>query len=526
MAEGTEIGKAYVTVNLDDQTEGDYAKIKGKLEAEKPLKFKTELGEPDLGPVRERVRGSEPVKLPLKADNPIDAAWKAQVEASLKATAREALKIPVTPESEMFKRDLAATIREAEQALHADIPADVGDAAAFKARVEELARSASEHTKVHIQVEVDKSSEASAVSETERLAGRINSQFSALTFAGLSLGLPAAAAVGAAGAAAALTAGDGACLGVGIMAAKCAETVQTAWSGTAQHVEAVTQGMAQNLQGPLAESAQHVSAAFDRMAPAIQTGMNASASSVLGLTDAATGLAERSLPGLVTASQQSGQAIEGLGNFARSTGSGVSDMFTAIAGSSANAGAGMTQLGQITQSLLGFVGQLTANLAANHQQLGVLQGALGSVESGLLSLTSAGSGAVGFLSGFGTTAGGVLTVLNGLAQVVSVLPTGVTQFGGSVTAAGAILSKFGVDATKGFDGLGQKIKSAEGASGKLTTAVGGLVQGAFNPAAIAAVGLGLVLDQLGKSQQQNAADAAEFKGRVQDLTDAFRQDKG
>jgi hypothetical protein len=234
-AEGTELGKAYFTVNLDDQTDGDYTKIKAKLEAEKPLKLKTELEQPDFDPIRNQPR--EPIKLPVKVDNPIDAAWKAQVEASLKATARDALKIPVTPESEMFKRDLAVAIHEAEQALHADIPADVADAAAFRARVEELARSASEHTKVHIPVEVDQRALTQALAwvdnlgdETEHVTQRTSTAVSRMltsTTAGW-VALSAVLAGPAIGAALAGVAGGFTLIGV--LAEKSAPEVQTAFA--------------------------------------------------------------------------------------------------------------------------------------------------------------------------------------------------------------------------------------------------------------------------------------------------------
>lgn len=368
---------------------------------------------------------------------------------------------------------------------------------------------------------------------TEKVAKRTQAQFSALAFAGLSLGLPAAAAAGAVGAAAALTIADAAFVGIGITAAKSSETVQAAWLPVTKNVVAQTQQMSQGFESQLVTSAQHVQASFTRMAPEIQSGLNAAAGSVVGLTDAATGLAERALPGLVTATRSSGQAIDGLGSFAKSTGSGVSDMFTNMSHSSTDAGAGMAQFGGITRDLLGFTGTLVSNLAANHDELGVLSGALNSAESAVLNLTTAGSGAIGFLHGFGQAGSGTLAVISGLSAGLSALPPQVTQFGGSITASSMILSRFGVDAGAAFDGVGAKLKNvgsdimaAKNPMESLKTAGIGLVQSAFNPAVIATVGLSIVLDELGRRQQEAAAKAQEHKAAVSALTDALKQDGG
>lgn len=361
---------------------------------------------------------------------------------------------------------------------------------------------------------------------TKDTAKKVESNFSAMAFGGLSFGLPAAAAVGAAGVTAALTIASAAFLGIGVPAAAGARQVQDAWVDTSKHITIQTQQMAGVLEDDLVGAAGDVDAAFSRMAPRIARGMQDAEPAVRELVGAATDLAENALPGVETAARNAQPELEGVRDFASQAGAGVSDMFIAMSRGSADAGAGMRQFGGITRDLLGFLGELVANLAANHSELGVLQGALVQVEGAVLKATASGSGLIGFLHGFGEAGSGTLGVINGLVTVLSALPPQVTQFGGSLLATNMILSKFGVDGTKGFDGFIGKVKAAKGPVDSLKAAGMGLVEGAFSPAAIATVGLSILLSELGRRQQEAAQKAAEHKEAVQNLVQALREDAG
>jgi polyhydroxyalkanoate synthesis regulator phasin len=284
--------------------------------------------------------------------------------------------------------------------------------------------------------------------------------------------------------------------------------------------------MAGVLEDDLVAAAGDVDAAFARMSPRIARGMHDAEPAVRELVGAATDLAERALPGVETAARNAQPAIEGVRDFAGQAGVGISDMFTNMSRGSADAGAGMRQFGAITRDLLGFLGQLLANLASNHNELGVLQGALAQVESALLKVTSAGSPVITFLHGFGEAGSGTLGVISGLVTLLSALPPQVTQFGGSLLATNMILSKFGVDATKGFDGFTEKVKAAKGPVNSLKAAGQGLIEGAFSPAAIATVGLSILLSELGRRQQEAAQKASQHKEAVQNLVQALREDAG
>lgn len=363
-------------------------------------------------------------------------------------------------------------------------------------------------------------------SETSKVAARTQAKFGALVFTGLSAGLPAAALAGVVGAGAVLTGGVALFAGLGIAMAAQADKPRAAWLKTANDVTTATQSMVTVFEGPLATAAEHTEASFNRMLPTIQRGFDDTAPYVVEFTDSILTAAENALPGMEKAARSAGPAIEGLGNFVERTGAGAGTMFSTIARGSSDAGAGLRELGAITEDLLEFTGELVVNLASNHRELGVLNGALNVTEDALLHATESGSGFVGFLHGFGQTASGALGVVSGFSNVLSALPPQVTSFGGSLTATSMLLGKFGVDAGRGFEGLPDKIKAAEGATNKLKTAGVGLISGAFNPAAIATLGLSILLDELGRRQQEAAQKAQEHKEAVRQLTDALRQDGG
>lgn len=97
--EGKEIGKAYVVVRLDDQTQADYDAIRAAAEGQPDITIPTKLATPSTADV-DKVRAqtaAEPVELPTKFaapdQEPVTGA-KAEVEAEPAATVRTELARP------------------------------------------------------------------------------------------------------------------------------------------------------------------------------------------------------------------------------------------------------------------------------------------------------------------------------------------------------------------------------------------------------------------------------------------------
>ncbi|MFD5244993.1 hypothetical protein ACFWIW_10640 [Amycolatopsis sp. NPDC058340] len=370
--------------------------------------------------------------------------------------------------------------------------------------------------------------------EMSRVAGRANKAFDAKLFTGLSVGLPAAAAIGAAGAAAVLALPAAAAIGVAGMILQSNEQISGSYGELAGDIVDDATLMAQVLKGPVLTAASDLHDSWDRLAPVAKEAFGASAGEVKVLTGAVTDLAEGALPGMVTGLKGSHQALVGVRAFAGEAGHGLGEFFANASKGSSGAGQGMAIFGGTVRMVEGRLGTLFANLAnGSSGPLTQLHVFLDLATDSLLDLTSQGGAAISFLNGFGAAGGGAMAVLSGLVTLLNALPQGVTQFGGSLLAASMIASKFGLDIGRNFEGIGAKVRAAgndlngiERGAAKAGTAVGALAGAAFSPATLAVAALSAGLMILGQEHQDAAGDASAQAARVRDLSAALRESKG
>lgn len=361
----------------------------------------------------------------------------------------------------------------------------------------------------------------------DAVAKKTSSAFSPLAFLGLSAGLPAAAAIGVAGAGLALGGIATIFAGLGVAIAAQDDQIKQHFKQTMSGIGADAKTMGDGFKAEVNGALDAVTSSWQRLSPAVHAAVDASAPAVRTLTGAVTDFAENAMPGMVTAVVSSQPALEGLRQLTAQTGSGLSAFFTNIASGSVAAGAGLSNLGGTVNLLLGRLGTLFANLAnGSAGPLNSLHVIIDQLTGGLNALTAQGSGALGFLQGFTNAGAGMVTTLSGIASLISLLPPQVTQLAGSFTSVALVASKFGIDAGKGFEGLGGKISAVQGPIAKMGTAVGGLARGAINPAFLAVSALGIGLDLLGQKQAEAAAAAAAHAQNVANLTEALRADNG
>jgi hypothetical protein len=499
--------------------------------------------------VEESLKASKTAPLKVQAVDPIDAAWRAKLQASLKAMAKDSLKIPMEPDTEKYRAQLHLALGELSSAVKQNIPVDMAGATQFKLHVEELAREVSAEVKAKIPVEVDEQklneSVAKVDGEIKQVAQNANGQFSALAFAGLAVGLPAAAAIGAAGAGLALAVVPLLFAGVAVAALKSNQDVKTAFTDMVTHVKTSTADMAAPLTGTLVDAAGQVGATFDHLSPLIGRTMVDSKASVLQLTGAVNDFASGAMPGMLFAVDASKGPLDGLRSLAGQTGAGLSDMFANLAGGSHGAQQGMTDLGGIVRNLEGFIGTLLANLAnGSHAILPQFSGALSQVESIIGTLTSGGGGMPalqGAASSFLGTISGGLAIVQGLASGLGGWAGPLGQAAGAFGATNTIAKMFGTNIgatgagigafTAKLDEAGNKttpfkeaLAGATGVGQKLSAGLGSIASSGFNPLGVALIGGGLLLDLWGKHAQEAAQRAAENKQVVNDLTQAYIKD--
>lgn len=457
----------------------------------------------------------------VNVDKGIDAAV-----ARLKARAKDLdIKLTATLDADITaaRAKMAELLKDAKVNVKAD-----ADTTQAKAKIKELEAS---DGKVEIKADVDRASlnKTSRVIDDamSQVAGRANAKFSALAFTALSVGLPAAAAVGVAGVGVALAAVPALFAGLGIAVAAQNEAVSARMSAMADHVQTEVERMSEQFERPLVQAVGMVGQAFDRAEPLISQAMRNSTQAVEPLVGAVTDAAENALPGMVKATAQLTPVMEGVRSMAGQVGTGVGQMFANMTEGAAGASQGMTTLGGIFRDALSFIGTFFAQVAnGSAGPLNQLQTVLGQVYAILLNLTAQGSAAISFLTGFTSAGIGMLSTVNAIVAGLSILPQGLTQFGGSLAATAMLASKFGVDVGAAFSGLGDKIKAADGPREKFSAGMAGLVAGALSPATVAVGVVSYALSELGRRQQEAAAKAAAHAREIESLTTALQRDGG
>lgn len=456
----------------------------------------------------------------IDVDDGIDKA-KARIRArqkELDASARIKLDIDV--------KDAKANLRNEFKDERFTVKADA-DTTLARARLEKLTGEGTFKIKPDVDVSAARRAEQQLDGTVSRMANRANAKFDLLKFSAFTVGMPGAAAAGAALTVAALAAVPVAFGAMAVSMVASTDQVSGKWGALTDRVVTDAQTMSMSLQGEVVGAIDDLGAAWTRLKPKVESAMLAGAPAIREVTGAATDLAEEALPGVIVAAQRSGAAIDGLRNVAGQTGAGVRDFFINASTGSEAAGRGMTIFGGTVQTLLGRLGQLAANLSMSSSgPLRSFDVMVDQLSGSLVDVTAQGSGTVGMFQGFSTAGSGLVSVLHGVLAAAAALPPGITQVAGSITAASMVASKFGIDATAGFDGFTKKVKDAQGASGKFTAAWTGVAQGIFNPATLAVAALGVGLNLYGQYQERAAKYAAEHRDNVRELTQAIREDNG
>lgn len=361
-----------------------------------------------------------------------------------------------------------------------------------------------------------------------KVASRTQAQFQAIQFAVAFAGLPVAAAAAGLGAAAALGVVPVAMIALAATSQSTSQDVRQQWMLTANTVRDQAAGWTAPLADDLAESAVRIRGTIATVGPEIAAIATNSQPAFKLLTDTVDQFAQRAMPGLVIASANSIAPLVGVRDMTAEIGDGVTLFFTNLSKGAAGSAGILRTTGGIIQDLLGFAGSFFANLANNGNPVLVqFRGALGQVEGTLLTLTEAGSGAYDMISGFLDAASGGLGVIQLLATGLNALPEGVTQFGGALFATQKMLGVFGISAQGAMLTAKNAFTDAErNGVGKFGASMSGLVAGVFNPFTLALAGGAAILDIYGSKMQARAVEHQTFQKKVQDLTQALRDDNG
>lgn len=456
----------------------------------------------------------------VKVDEGIKAAKARLKQEQGGLDIRANLKLDV--DTKAAKAQIRSEFRDERFEIKAD-----ADTTLARARLAKLTGEGTFKIKPDVDMSAAKRAERAMGDTVSRMANRANAQFDLLKYTAFTVGLPVAAEAGAAATVVALGAVPIAFGAMAVSMVANTDQVAGAWGALSGRVVHDAQTMSMSLQGEVVGAVNDMGAAWDRIKPKVESAMLAGAPAIREVTGAVTDLAEEAMPGLIIAAQHSGEAIGSVRTLAGQTGAGLRELFINTSAGSTAGARDMVIFGGTVQTLLGRIGQLAANLAnAGEGPLRSFDVIVDQLSGSLVDVTAAGSGTMGMLQGFSTAGSGTVTILHGILAAAAALPPGITEIGGSIAATSMIASKFGLDVGASFSGVGQKIRDAEGATGKFKAGFAGIATGLMNPATIAVTALGIGLNLLGEAQERAAKYAAEHRDNVRELTQAIREDNG
>lgn len=363
----------------------------------------------------------------------------------------------------------------------------------------------------------------------DSVADRTQAQFKGLVFAGAFAGMPAAAAIAAAGTVAALGIIPLALVAGAAKIQAGNERVEKSYTRLADTATGVMQRASSVLVDGLVAGTDRLTKGMARLEPAMTGAFRLSAPAIDGLVTSVLVLSDEALPGVITGLTKTSTVMKGVEELARGTGRGVSDFFANISTGAGSAATNMGTLGRIIQELLGTAGQLLANLSnGGTSVLPMFANALSGIYSVLLNLTSGGfSPLFAATSGFLTIVSGAIGVIDGLTAALGGVLSPLAAVGGAFLALNLMTNGLALRAIKAeFSGFGTAVANAVGPMGKFKTAMSGIGSALFSPAGLAITGVVVALGLLGMAQQRAAQTAAEHKARIADLSSVLRDNNG
>jgi hypothetical protein len=468
--DGFRMAGAYVELTIRDETAKGEEEARARIEGEKPVEIPTKLADPTGDPYADadaKIKALGALKIATEASNPIDDAWRAKVEAAIKSTAKDSLQIPLEPDSELYRRKVAAMLEELQAEVKQGIPAGIAEADKYKLAVEALVREVDETIKASIKVEVDPASAAKFEAEVQALkdmaaragggggpptpgggagsaAGAAGGGGGGLGFAG-AIGAGAAVAAGAVGGAALLMA-PALLAAIGVAAEKSNTQVAAAFTGMEQAAKTSLQAGFAPFVPVLVSIADQAKTTVTSMEPDFQSAAQATAPLLNAVST-----------GLLTAVKEGVGAsvpiIQGLGGVANAAGQGFVQLERGIGGFLQNldvgqSAAGFTALFGAVEQILPAAGSLLSTIMPlGNALLSVLGPAVRDTMSDLSALKPVTEAVGAVLSALGPDVALYGPIFLGAMGATKLLTGSFTDFGGAATKLKSIMQ----DANGEFD---------------------------------------------------------------------------
>ncbi len=309
------------------------------------------------------------------------------------------------------------------------------------------------------------------------------------------LGLVAGAPAIGAAAGLALVGGLGVGLiGVGATVAARNDQVKASFQGLTADLSRTADSWSTVLAKPAAAAISQVQAEFDKLKPAIGTALGNVAPQFSVLTGTLTSFADRTMPGVLTASARLGPVFQGLRQDAGTLGASVGGAFDTVSQHSDSLGTSISSIERIVATTVNTAAPLVAKLSDEFaQHSGQIESAVSAVGSTITSLASTA------LPVLGTAIGGDLRLVTAFLGALGPAEGVLGAFGGAALSAYMnvrLLSNLSGPISSMAKGL--KDAGTEGtAFGTITSKAGGALEkvgGALPAIGIGLTAVGMIMD--------------------------------
>lgn len=512
MADGDfKLAGAYVELNLKDNTPADEAKTRGRIESGPAVEMPVDLGNPDVAKTRKKtqteldadpakipttitppskedtersrrpVEDQPPAKIPTELGDPVLTAWRAKLDAQIRSIATDSLKIPTTPDAELFRSRLSDQLAEIRANVHGDIPMQPADLADFHQKIDAAVKAATEGVEARIPVKVDTKG---AQAEGERAGG--------LLLAGMVAAAPIAGAALAAG------------IGVGL--AGGAALIQRNNTQVKDSVRTLGTDVGFEMRSITDQTVTYISSASDLLdhtladlGPQLKKDFSYAGPDLMILTSGVDNLARNAMPGLDAAAENSEGPLRGVATLMGGIGTSFSSLVQGFTSRSAVLEHGLDETSTLLTSVTGAVGTLTSS-------------ALPGLDKGFTSTVTVVTGVLSALKPvtplLGAIAGNVLPVV-GSFKLFGTLSAPITAAG---TKLGSFADKMGAAGTISAS-TAKRLNDTGGAVSKLGGAVP-IVGAAFTAADMILQAFGSTSDQMAQSLLAGGSAAQTAAGKI------------
>lgn len=517
--------KDALKVPLEPDSDEFRAKVAGSLAeasamARKPIPVDVDVDdwrrqiETALAKARAEVEASKPVQVPTRAENPIDSAWRAQVSAAVKSLSKDALKIPASVDTTGLRTRLAPALAELRDIAKVPVDMEPEDAARLRAAVGVRVAELRADVAAMQPVEVPVDVDTS---RAEASAKQGMSTVTKLIIGGVAAGAPAAGGLIAAG------------LGLGfagaaILAQKSNKDIVDSTREMGVETNTVIKNATSQVVPYITAATRALSNEVRELGPELGEAFSYAGPDIKMLTQGVEGFARSAMPGMTESMRNSQPVISGTASLLNSLGGTVGDVFGSMSQNAGAYGVAVQSLGPITATAVGGVITLVNGLAQVWaQNAGEIEGVIDKVIGSVDGL------AQGALPGLSTelhtalSAGnGLMTVLRPISPLLGTLAADVVPFvaswkafsgiSGLVDRAGQRLEQFG--------------KQASGGMGEAATSVGQFAQKASGAFGAAAGGLVAGLEIYSIATAEQTRQNSQLEQQTQSLTAAFQQSGG